>query len=84
MLLVGAIALPFAPSSMVGLVGVLVLGLHVIAGLLIGGGGVRDVAALATAPFYVAWKLALAPAIARASRRDAAWVRTERTHGGSR
>ncbi|MBM4267326.1 MAG: hypothetical protein FJ144_12075 [Deltaproteobacteria bacterium] len=58
--------------------GLLVVAVHVLAGIAVGGGGFRDLLALAIAPAYVAWKVALAPAIARASRRGAEWVRTER------
>jgi hypothetical protein len=43
-----------------------------------GGGGIADLAALACAPFYIVWKLALAPAIGRAAHKDTDWVRTAR------
>ena len=77
-----ALALPWEPGRVCALVGLIVVAAHVLAGIAVGGGGWRDLAALAAAPFYVAWKLALMPAIARASRRDTDWVRTERPAGG--
>lgn len=82
LLLVLALALPWAPGRLCAAAGLLVVALHVLAGIAVGGGGWRDLAALAAAPFYVAWKVALMPAIARASRRDSDWVRTERPAGG--
>jgi hypothetical protein len=44
-----------------------------------GGGGWRDLITLLAAPFYVLWKILLIPALIKASRSEAAWVRTERT-----
>jgi hypothetical protein len=52
--------------------------LHVGAGVIVGGGGMRDLAALAAAPFYILWKLAAAPGILRSARRAAPWIRTSR------
>ncbi len=78
LLLLGAAALPFGPSRALGLAGLAVVLLHVLSAIAVGGGGWRDVGALAGAPFYVLWKLTAARAIAKASRRDAAWVRTSR------
>lgn len=83
-LLVLALAIPWTPLRLYGAAGLAVVAAHVAAALAVGGGSWRDLAALAAAPLYIAWKLALAPAIARASRRDTAWVRTERPAGGAR
>jgi hypothetical protein len=77
-LLLAALAVPWEPARAWALIGLFVVATHVLAGIAVGGGGWRDVLALATAPAYVAWKIALAPAIARASRRSTVWVRTER------
>lgn len=77
-LLVAALAVPWEPARAWALFGLLVVAAHVLAGIAVGGGGWRDLLALAAAPAYVAWKVALAPAIARASRRGTEWVRTER------
>jgi len=77
-LLVLTALVPFAPSQWYALAAIALVALHVVAGIVVGGGSWRDLAALAVAPAYVVWKLALAPAIARASRRKTEWVRTER------
>lgn len=77
-LLVAIGLLPWEPGRAYAAAAIAVVGLHVLAGILVGGGGVRDVAALFAAPFYVVWKLGLARAILRTSRRDSEWVRTER------
>ena len=51
----------------------------------VGGGGWKDILALAAAPFFVGWKLIMLPAVFRSSRSKTAWVRTERpTEGGVR
>jgi cellulose synthase/poly-beta-1,6-N-acetylglucosamine synthase-like glycosyltransferase len=74
-----------APAGMVRDYGILALGFiaaHVLTGIAVGGGGLRDVTALAVAPFYVGWKLAMLPLVWRASRRNAEWVRTERVGAG--
>lgn len=78
LLLLLAVAIPFGPSRAVGLAGLVLVLVHVLVAIAAGGGGWRDVGALAAAPFYVAWKLTAARAIARASRKDSAWVRTGR------
>jgi hypothetical protein len=73
-----AVAFPFAPVRLYGLAGLALVLLHVLAGVLVSGGGWRDVAALAAAPFYVAWKVLMIPVLIRTSRSSSAWVRTER------
>ncbi len=78
-LLLAACAFPFGPSRAIGLAGVAVLVLHLIVAVFVGRGGWAEVAALATAPFYVAWKLMLLPAVLASSRAKTAWVRTERS-----
>lgn len=77
-LLLAALVIPSAPSQLYALFGLIVVGLHVLAGILVGGGGPRDVLVLFAAPLYVLWKLGLSRAIAKASRQEADWVRTER------
>lgn len=77
-LLMAALVIPSLPSQLYALLGLAVVGIHVCAGIVVGGGGPRDVLALFAAPFYVVWKLGLSRAIARASRRETDWVRTER------
>lgn len=76
------VAAPEAGLRGYGAAGLAVVGGHVIAAIAVGGGGWRDLAALALAPFYVFWKIRMLPSILRASRKHALWVRTER--GGKR
>ncbi|MBX3278360.1 MAG: glycosyltransferase [Acidobacteria bacterium] len=78
LLLLAALVAPYAPARIYAAAGLAVVALHLFAALVVGGGGWRDVAALATAPFYILWKAALLPKMFRAARSDAAWVRTER------
>lgn len=54
---------------------------HVVFSLFLGKASLRDASALGAAPFYVLWKLLVAPRILNASRREAAWVRTQRRSG---
>ncbi len=77
-LLLGALIIPSGPSQTYALIGLAFVVVHVLSGILVGGGGIRDVLALLTAPFYVLWKVGLSRSIARASRSETEWVRTER------
>jgi len=77
-----ALLVPVAASRIYACVGLGVVAVHVLGAVAVGGGGMRDLAALLAAPGYIVWKVALVPAIARASRKGAAWVRTER-HGAN-
>jgi hypothetical protein len=54
------------------------VGVHVVASALRCGGGAKSLLALAAAPFYVLWKVALLGTMFRSARRNAAWVRTAR------
>lgn len=78
LLLLPTLLPPFGPTRAYALLSLMLVGVHVVAAIRIGGGGWRDLLALATAPFYILWKLTILRAIGRASRTDAAWVRTER------
>jgi hypothetical protein len=84
-LLVVALTLPVPWVRTAAAAALAVVGLHVMAAVGLGGGGGRDLLALATAPLYVLWKLVQLPRVARAARRNAEWVRTQRApaNGGS-
>ncbi len=69
---------PFWPVRGLALFGLAVVVTHLIAGILVTGGGYRDVAVLFRAPFYIAWKLLLIPSLLKSSRSGNTWVRTER------
>jgi cellulose synthase/poly-beta-1,6-N-acetylglucosamine synthase-like glycosyltransferase len=81
LLLLVALAIPCAATRAYAVCGCAVLAGHIAAALRFSGGGARDLRALACAPLYLVWKLALLRSIGRAARRDAAWVRTPRTRG---
>jgi len=81
-LLTIALTAPQAGLRLYGCAGLALVAGHVISAIVVGGGGWRDLAALAMAPFYVLWKICMLPSILRASRKHSAWVRTER--GGKR
>jgi hypothetical protein len=55
---------------------------HVVAGLRVGGGGVRDALAVLAAPAYIVWKVATLAATVRSGRAAAGWVRTAREPQG--
>ncbi|HLW71260.1 MAG TPA: glycosyltransferase family 2 protein [Candidatus Binataceae bacterium] len=76
--LLAVLALPGSPARLYALGALALVMLHVCAGIVVGGGGRREFAALAAAPFYVAWKLAVTPAIVRAAGRITPWIRTAR------
>jgi len=84
LLLLVAASTPLLPVRLVGLFGLATVLLHLIAAILCnrgdesGGSVASDLAALASAPFYVLWKLLLIPTLLRSSRRSNDWVRTAR------
>ena len=77
-LLAVAISTPQTEVRNIGLAGVVVVLLHLAAAIVVGGGSWRDVGALAAAPFYILWKLALIPSLFRNARSNNTWVRTKR------
>jgi cellulose synthase/poly-beta-1,6-N-acetylglucosamine synthase-like glycosyltransferase len=77
-LLLVILAIPFAPVQIYALAGLALVGVHVAAAIVVGGGNIDDFAALAAAPFYVTWKLALSPFIFKMARHNTSWIRTER------
>jgi cellulose synthase/poly-beta-1,6-N-acetylglucosamine synthase-like glycosyltransferase len=52
--------------------------MYVLTAALIGNDPARDLAALAMAPLYLAWKALITPLVLRQSRSRAAWARTKR------
>lgn len=71
-------ALPFPPTQIYAAFGLGLVGAHVLAAELTGGGTREDVVALAKAPAYVFWKLRVLPNVLGASRKTQEWVRTAR------
>ncbi len=60
-----------------------IVALHVLAAALLGGNPWKSVLALATAPFYIVWKITTLDAVLSASGRGARWVRTGRDNEAS-
>ena len=52
--------------------------MHVLIAILLAGGGLKDIKALLTVPFYILWKLTLLTKLWRNMRVNAQWQRTER------
>ncbi len=77
-LLLATLAIPFAPARIYAVAALAIVVIHVAAGIIVGGGNFDDFAALAAAPFYIGWKLAMSPLIFRMARHNASWIRTER------
>jgi len=77
-ILMVVLVLPFPPTQLYAAGALGMVGAHVLISLLTSGATRSDWVALATAPLYVARKLALLPAIVRASKTDQEWVRTAR------
>lgn len=76
------LAVPVGAARWAALAGLAVVGVHIVVAVWRGGGGWRDLAVLAVAPAYIVWKAALVPLLFRTARKDATWVRTERSAEG--
>ncbi len=78
LLLIAALLPPVVWSRTYGLIGLTLVGLHVLAAIYVGRGGWKDLLALVVAPFYILWKLTLFKRLVKSAHHDAEWVRTER------
>lgn len=78
-LLLIALSAPQRTVRDIGIFGIFIVLLHLLATIKVGGGDWRDLSTLAVAPFYILWKLMLIPSMLRSSRSNSAWVRTSRT-----
>ncbi len=77
-LLAAALAIPTTASRAYAACGLAAVAGHLVVALVLGRALPADVAALAAAPVYVAWKIARLPATLRASHPGARWQRTDR------
>lgn len=77
-LLLITLTIPFVPARAYALAALAVVGVHVVAGIKVGGGSIDDFASLLAAPFYIVWKLKMSSSILRLARHNAPWIRTER------
>jgi cellulose synthase/poly-beta-1,6-N-acetylglucosamine synthase-like glycosyltransferase len=66
----------------IALAGMAAVLFHLFVNIVVGKGGWRDVATLASAPFYILWKLLLIPRMFRNASAKHAWVRTTRNEEG--
>jgi cellulose synthase/poly-beta-1,6-N-acetylglucosamine synthase-like glycosyltransferase len=78
LLLCGMLLSSFPLVRIYALSGLAVVALHFGVALYVGGGGMKDVLALADAPFYMAWKLRMVGTLLRGAKKDMEWVRTTR------
>ncbi len=77
-LLTATLTIPFAPARIYALVAFVLLGFHICAAIVVGGGSWRDFSALAAAPIYALWKLKMVVKIFKSASVDTPWVRTDR------
>jgi cellulose synthase/poly-beta-1,6-N-acetylglucosamine synthase-like glycosyltransferase len=80
-LLLALLAVPSPAGRVFALIGLALVGLHVLVALVVGRAGWRDGLALLAAPFYIVWKLTLGRQLLKSAGANAAWVRTERGDG---
>lgn len=78
LLLLMVLLIPFTLTQYYALFSLGIVILHVLAGLWVGGGTFKDLAILASVPFYILWKLTQLPRLIKTARKNATWVRTER------
>ncbi|MDD5274115.1 MAG: glycosyltransferase [Methylovulum sp.] len=77
-LLLLALLMPLPVVHYYAFAAVLLVLAHVLLAIKCAGGGFEEVKALATVPFYMAWKLTLMPRLLRNARDNAQWQRTDR------
>jgi len=77
-LLLLTLLIPITLLQYYAIVGLLLVCLHVLIAILLGGGGLKDIKTLLTVPFYILWKLTLLTKLWRNTRVNAQWQRTDR------
>jgi cellulose synthase/poly-beta-1,6-N-acetylglucosamine synthase-like glycosyltransferase len=80
--LVTAAALAAPAVRVEAALGLAIVALYVVVSAVLGDEPWASLRALASAPLYVAFRLAQIPRTRRAARKDAAWIRTERNDPG--
>jgi cellulose synthase/poly-beta-1,6-N-acetylglucosamine synthase-like glycosyltransferase len=81
-LLLLALCLPVEWIRIYAAAALVVMAMHVIAAARAGERFWDDVRVLCAVPFYILWKLCLAPSLLRGSSSNARWIRTERATAG--
>lgn len=77
-LLLLVLLIPVAPTQIYAGVALGMVLIHILAALWVGGGTRKDLAILASVPFYILWKLTRLPQVIKTARKEASWVRTQR------
>jgi cellulose synthase/poly-beta-1,6-N-acetylglucosamine synthase-like glycosyltransferase len=78
LLLLLTLLIPVILLQYYAVAGLLLVFVHVLIAVNLGGGGLKEIKALASVPFYILWKLTLLPSLWRNARKNAAWQRTDR------
>ena len=78
LLLLLTLLIPVTLLQYYAIVGLLLVCMHVLIAILLAGGGLKDIKALLTVPFYILWKLTWLTKLWRNMRVNAQWQRTER------
>lgn len=71
--------IPYWPTQLYAAGALGVVGAHVVTSIVVGGGGAAEARAMAKAPMYVLSKVRSLPQILAASKREQAWIRTDRS-----
>ena len=79
-LLLLVLLIPFTPTQIYAGIALGIVLIHILAALWVGGGSLKDIAVLASVPFYILWKLTRLPQVIKTARKEASWVRTQREH----
>jgi cellulose synthase/poly-beta-1,6-N-acetylglucosamine synthase-like glycosyltransferase len=77
-ILVLTASMPYGIVRIYAVFSLVIVAVHVAAGIIVGGGDWGDFRALMSTPFYVVWKLAALPKTLQSARSTAPWIRTER------
>jgi cellulose synthase/poly-beta-1,6-N-acetylglucosamine synthase-like glycosyltransferase len=79
-LLLMLLLIPFILTQFYAGIALGIVLIHILVALWVGGGTLKDVAILASVPFYILWKLTRLPLVIKTARKVASWVRTQREH----
>ena len=64
-----ALFCPFFPIQVYAFIALGIVAFHVVSGILVSGGGVRDLVGLTAVPFYIFWKLVMSASIAEGGKK---------------
>lgn len=78
MLLLLTLLLPWQIVQFYALLALALVAVHVLTAIFTNDGGIKEIRALLSVPFYIVWKLALIPKLLHNVRRNSQWERTGR------